>query len=70
MAAPLRAIVARGGPDYATVETLECGHLHEPNQSPVYPERHLHAKRRRCEKCRLEGLYGPMTSNTNEEGSR
>jgi hypothetical protein len=52
--APLRKIIDREGSCYSTIETLECGHLHEPKMHPAYPERHLEAKSRRCLKCEAE----------------
>ena len=59
--APLRAIIQRDNDRGNTVEVLECGHLHRPREHPVYPERHLEAKRRRCRRCLGEskGLIGP-----------
>lgn len=52
--APLRKIVERSGSCYTTVEVLECGHTHRPKMHPVYPERHLEAKSRRCQECAAE----------------
>jgi hypothetical protein len=70
--APLRRIVERSGSEYATLETLECGHLHEPAMHPAYPERHLHVKRRRCVKCANEakGLLSDGTEVLEHERER